>query len=178
LDKGLIININIVLGFISTILAMIFFLFKPLHIKEQSFEDIPLFELSMFTIYEINTMSLDSILIGTDGARYKDRYKIHNLNYTDNTKKYIANIKANDSIYKDDIMTMYGDVDYNREDGLSFLSDEAIYNKHNGIMKTNKHYVAYRGDNKIIGSSLTYNNLKNRIKSKNITAIYQLSEKQ
>ena len=177
MDKGLSININILFSVISVTLAVIFFVFKPLDIKEQSFTNVPLFEVSSFTIYEINTLGLDSILLGTKGTRYADRYDIDNINFTDNTKKYIANVKANNGIYKDDIITLQQDVIYNREDGLSFSSDEAIYNKKNGILKTNYQYVAYRGENKIVGSSLTYNNLKNTIKSKNTIVTYQLREK-
>lgn len=156
---------------------MIFFLFKPLSIKEQSFTDVPLFEVGLFTIYEINTFGLDSILLGTKATRYVDRYDMDNVNFTDNTQKYIANIKANNGVYKNDIITLKQDVIYNREDGLSFSSDEAIYNKKNSIVKTNHKYVAYSGKNKLVGSSLVYNNLKNRTKSKNITVTYQLREK-
>jgi hypothetical protein len=177
LDKGLKININILFGFISVGLAMIFFIFKPLDIKEQSFNDVPLFEVNLFTIYEINTFGLDSILVGTKGTRYTNRYDIDNVNFTDNTKKYIANVKANNGVYKDDIITLKHDVVYNREDGISFSSDEAVYNKKNSIVKTNYKYIAYNGKNKLIGSSLVYDNVKNRTKSKNITVIYQLREK-
>ena len=177
MDKGLNININILFSVISVALAMIFFIFKPLDIKEQSFTDVPLFEVSSFTIYEINTLGLDSILLGTKGTRYADRYDIDNINFTDNTKKYIANVKASNGIYKDDIITLKQDVIYNREDGLSFFSDEAIYNKTDSILKTNYQYVAYRGKNKIVGSSLIYNNLKNKIQSKNTIVTYQLREK-
>jgi len=175
--KGLSININILFSVISSGLLMIFFLFKPLDVKKQSFNDVPLFEVGSFTIYEINTFGLDSVLIGTKGIRYTDRYDIDNVNFTDNTQKYIANIKANNGVYKNDIITLKNDVVYNREDGLSFFSDEAIYNKKSSILKTNHKYVAYSGKNKLVGSSLVYNNLKNITKSKNITATYQLSEK-
>lgn len=177
MDKGLKININILFSVISALLAIIFFEFKPLNIKEQSFTDVPLFEVDTFTIYEINTFGLDSILLGTKGTRYADRYKIDNVNFTDNTKKYIANIKANKGIYKNDIITLTGDVLYNREDGLSFSSDEAIYDKKSSIIYTNHKYIAYQGKNRFTGTSLIYNNLTNKIKSKNITTIYQLREK-
>lgn len=161
----------------SIILAIVFFVFKPLDIKEQSFNDVPLFEVSSFTIYEINTFGLDSILLGTKGTRYVDRYDIENVNFTDNTKKYIANIKANNGIYKNDIITLIEDVLYNREDGLSFSSDEAIYDKKSSIVQTHHKYIAYQGKNRLTGTSLVYNNLTNKIKSKNITIIYQLKEK-
>lgn len=176
MDKGLNINIHIIFSFIAAFLSMIFFVFKPLNIKEQSFEDVPVFELKSFAIYEIDSLGLESILAGTKGIRYSDRYNIKNVNFTDNTKKYVANIKANSGIYKDDIITLHKDVVYHRADGLNFTSDEAIYSKITSIVKTNKKYVAYSGSNKLIGTSLIYDNLKNKIKSNNITAIYTLRE--
>ena len=176
MDKGLNINIHIIFSFIAAFLAMIFFVFKPLHIKEQSFKDVPVFELKSFMIYEIDSLGLESILAGTHGTRYVDRYKIKDVNFTDNSKKYIANIKANDGTYKDDIITLHKDVVYHREDGLRFFSDEAIYDKRTSIVKTDKKYLAYRENNRLTGTSLVYDNLKNRMKSNNITAIYKLRE--
>jgi len=156
---------------------LIFALFKPLNIKKQSFDDVPVFELTSFIIYEINTIGLDSIILGTKAIRYSDRYTISNINYTDNSQKYIANIKANSGIYKNDIVNLKGDVVYTREDGLNFESDTAKYDKKTSIVSTKSKYRAYNQDHLIVGSSLKYNNILNKIKSKNVISTYQLREK-
>jgi len=108
---------------------MIFFLFKPLNIKEQNFTDIPLFELETFILYELNTQGLATLMIGTEGIRYANRYQIKDIDYTDNSKQYIANMKAKHSIYQDEIVHLNGDVVYSREDGLVFTTQEIEYNK-------------------------------------------------
>ncbi|SMP88921.1 Lipopolysaccharide-assembly, LptC-related, partial [Epsilonproteobacteria bacterium SCGC AD-308-P11] len=118
-------NINIIFIIISIGLMMIFFLFKPMHIKQQEFVDVPLFELSSFSLYELNKKGLNNTMIGTKGTRYSDRYTVENIDYTDNSEKFIANMKADNGIYKDDIVYLEGNVTYTREDGLVFFTQSA-----------------------------------------------------
>jgi len=147
-----------------------------MNIKQQEFVDVPLFELSTFIIYEINKVGLDTMMIGTRAIRYADRYRIDNINYTDNTQEYIANMKANNGLYKNDILTLTGDVIYNREDGLVMETSKAVYNKKNTVTTIENDYVSYRGSNRVIGSSAKYNNKLNKIASKNVIAKYQIKE--
>lgn len=156
---------------------MIFFLFKPLNIKEQNFTDIPLFELETFILYELNTQGLATLMIGTEGIRYANRYQIKDIDYTDNSKQYIANMKAKHGIYKDEIVHLNGDVVYSREDGLVFTTQEIEYNKKTSVAHTDKAYVAYKGENIVRGESLDYNNLLNRSNSTNVVANYKIMEK-
>jgi LPS export ABC transporter protein LptC len=165
-------NINIFFFTISIGLMMIYFLFKPMHIKQQKFVDVPLFELSSFTIYELGEKGLNNLILGTKATRYQDRYTITDMDYTDNSRDYIANMKANDGLYKNDIVDLNGDVVYTREDGLVFNTQTATYNKKTSVAYTNSNYVLHRGKDKIIGTSLRYNNLLNTISSKNVVAKY------
>lgn len=144
--------------------------------KQQKFVDVPLFELSTFITYEINKIGLDTMMLGTRAIRYTNRYTVDNINFTDNTKEYIANIKANTGVYKQDILTLNGNVVYTRADGLILETSKAIYNKTNGITTIDNDYVLYKGDNKVIGSSAKYNGVSNKIVSKNVTAKYQIKE--
>lgn len=148
-----------------------------MNLKQQKFVDVPLFELSTFVIYEINKVDLDTIMIGAKAIRYANRYSVDNINYTDNTQKYIANMRANNGTYKNDILTLTGNVVYSREDGLVMKTNKAIYNKKNKLATINNDYVAYQGNNKVIGSSAIYNNKLNKITSKNVIVKYQLKEK-
>ncbi|MEA3331304.1 MAG: LPS export ABC transporter periplasmic protein LptC [Campylobacterota bacterium] len=169
-------NINIFFLFISIGLLMIFFLFKPLDIKEREFVDIPVFELKSFTLYELNTKGLSTIMIGDSAIRYSDRYRVSNINYTDNSKEYIANMKADNGTYKDEIVNLNGNVIYQREDGLSFETQKASYNKKTKIAYANTDYISYMGTNRVVGKSLIYNNLSKRVKSQSVVAKYQLQE--
>ncbi|WP_455756046.1 LPS export ABC transporter periplasmic protein LptC [Sulfurimonas sp.] len=168
-------NINIFFLLIVAGLSMIFFLFKPLNIKEQKFDDIPLFELEKFKLIELSNSGLTTILDGAKGIKYSDRYEILHVDYTDNSKKYLANMKANNGLYKGDTINLNGDVVYSREDGLSFKTQKATYSKKTNIAKSTTNYVSYLGNNKIEGSYIEYNNLTKVIKSKNIKANYQLN---
>ena len=174
--KGLHININIFLTIVTSILFLIFIMFKPLEIKQQKFHDVPLFELHDFTLYELNSKGLITILLGDKGTRYADRYTIKNMDYTDNSKKYIANMISDNGIYKNERIKLQGNVVYVREDGLTFKSQKAIYNKKTADIISNTKYIAYLNDNKVIGTYIKYNNISKKMHSKNVFATYQLKK--
>jgi len=155
---------------------MIFTLLNPLKVKQQDFVDVPLFELFTFVMHEINPNGLDNTMNGSSALRYSDRYTIENVNYTDNTKKFIANMKANHGVYKNDILDLEGEVVYTREDGLTLETSKARYNKTTAIVSINKKYITYQGSNKIIGSSAVFNNIKNKLTSKNVIVKYKIRE--
>lgn len=156
---------------------MIFFLFEPMKIKQQKFGDVPMFELTSFTLHELNKVGLQTVMIGDAAVRYEDRYTVSNIDYTDNSREYIANMKAKQGLYKDNIVELEKDVVYTREDGLTFETNKAIYNKNTSIATTDSDYISYRENNVVEGSFVKYNNSLNRVNSKNVTATYQLKEK-
>jgi len=156
---------------------MIFFLFKPLNIKEQKFTDVPLFEISTFTLLEFSDKGLITLMKGSNAIRYSNRYKVTDVDFTDNAKEYRANMKADHGLYKNEVIDLKGDVLYTREDGLTFESETANYDKKTKVAHTNSNYVSYLDKNRATGSSLTYNNLSKKIESKNIIVNYQLKGK-
>jgi len=155
----------------------IFFLFKPMDIKKQKFIDVPLFELTSFTLHELNRVGLQTIMTGDSAVRYSDRYSVAYIDYTDNSKEYIANMRARHGLYKDDIVELEDDVVYSREDGFTFETSRVIYDKKTTIAIADADYVSYRDKNIVNGSFVKYNNSLNRVESKNVTAIYQLEER-
>ncbi|MBU0720591.1 LPS export ABC transporter periplasmic protein LptC [bacterium] len=169
-------NINIFFVIIASGLLMIFFLFKPLDIKQQKFIDVPLFQLDSFNLHELNQKGLSTLMSGTNATRYSDRYTVKDIDYTDNSRTYIANMKASDGIYKNEIVEISGNVVYTREDGLTFQTQSAVYNKKTKIAYTDKDYVSYRNDDRVEGTSLKYNNLLGKAYSTNVVAVYQLQE--
>lgn len=172
-------NINIFFIVITLALSVIFVGFKPMVIKKQKFVETPMFQLDTFSMHELNQAGLITIMKGSYATRYSDRYKVENIDYTDNSKKYIANVKANDGLYKDKdgILKLQGNVIYTREDGLTFKTSKAVYDKNTSIVKTDEKYILYRDENNITGTSLSYDNVKNRVKSKQVFAVYQLKER-
>ncbi len=170
-------NINIFFLIITSFLFIILFTFKPLDIKQQDFVDVPLFNISYFTMYELDNYGLVTQMNGTNGIRYEDRYTVKDIDYTDNSKEYIANMKADNGIYKGDVVNLDGNVVYFREDGLTFETQHAVYNKKTSISRADGDYVLYQGDNIAVGKKLTYNNLSEKITSKHVTMKYQLKER-
>lgn len=117
-------------------------------------------------------------MIGKEGVRYSDRYTVKGIDYTDNSKHYIANMKANDGLYQNDIVDLSGDVSYSREDGLMFKTQNVVYNKQTHISVVKSEYEAFRDNDTVIGTYLKYNNELNRIESDNVTAKYNMQESQ
>jgi len=149
-----------------------------MHIKQQAFVDVPLFELKDFTMYELDRKGLRTIMLGSAATRYSNRYTVQNIDYTDNEKEeYIANMKAQHGIYKDNIVTLSGNVAYVRDDGLTFKTQKAVYKKKTSSVVSDVGYVAYLNDSIIKGSYIRYNNKKNRIFSKNVRAKIELQER-
>jgi hypothetical protein len=147
-----------------------------LDVKKQDFVDIPLFELTSFVIYEINKVGLEDMIIGSSAIRYSDRYAFENIDYTDNSKELIANMKANNGIYENDILSLQGDVTYSREDGFTLETTQAVYDKKTSVATISANYVAHKDDNEVRGSSAEYDNSLKKSKSKNVTVKYQIRE--
>lgn len=169
-------NINVFFSIVSLVLIAILVSFKPRDMEAQKYGDLPLFNISLFTMYEFDTDGLRSIMSGQEGTRYEDRYTIKLMNYTDNTKEYVANMKSNSGIYTDDNVYLDGDVVYYRDDGLTFETQNAVYNKTTTILSTDGKFALYRGDNKFIGKKLKYNNSLNTIQSSDVSVVYQLEK--
>jgi len=169
-------NINIFFIIIFGGLISIYQFFKPIHIEQQTFVDIPLFEMKDFTLYELNEIGLTTLMKGDNAIRYSDRYLVSNINFTDNSKEYIVNMVAGSGIYTEKSVALKDNIHFSREDGISFQTDKATYYKEANIITTAGKYSSTIGNNTISGDSLTYYNIKKRIKSKNIVAIYQLGE--
>lgn len=170
-------NINYFFFAASSALLMIFFLFDPIDIKENSAEDIELFSISHFTMYEFDAKGLITLMNGSEAIRYSDRYKVYDIDYTDNSKEFVANMKSNKGIYKDDIVYLDGDIVYKREDGLTFETQKATYDKKTSIAIAEGKYLLYRDANRVIGEGLNYNSSIEKVTSRNVTAKYQLKEK-
>ena len=155
---------------------MILVLFKPLEIKEQAFVDIPLLEMSKFIMYELDTTGLQTFMAGNKSLRYANRYVVDEIDFTDNSKKFISNMKADLGVYKNSNIKLKGNIIYIREDGLEIKSKSMMYNTKTSVAKTDEEFEAYMGDNSMNGSSIIYNSEKKYLKSKNVTMTYKLQE--
>ena len=169
-------NINILLSLIFVGLAMIYFLFEPMKIKKLDTKEVPLFSLNTFTLYELDKFGLTALMKGSKGTRYSNRYEVKDIDYTDNSNEFKANMKAKNGLYKSEVVHLNGDVFFKRTDGLRYFSQKAVYNKKTDVSTSDADYVASMGDNQIYGDYILYDAKKEKIKSKNIYAIYKIKE--
>ena len=167
-------NINFYLISITAGLAMIYIFFNPMKLPANNHQEIPQLEITDFTVYDLSKNGLASIFQAQKGFRYKDRYEATDINYTDTSKKYIANISSKFGIYKDSILTMNQDVIYKRADGLTFTSDAGSYNETTGVLTTPDKYVSYKNNDRITGTKLHYNSKDGAFASKGIFATYEI----
>lgn len=167
-------NVNLFFIAIASGLAMIYFFFHPMKLGKLNQKEIAQLELEDFTISDIDTKGLKSVFKGTKGYRYLDRYEAFDVNYTDNSKQYRANLQADFGVYKDQVVQMYGDLVYKRSDGLVYISDDGSYNQKNGVLRTQGKYFSYRKDDRISGKNLMYDSKTEKATSDDVDAIYQL----
>ena len=159
-------------------MMMIYFFFQPLTIKQQKFVDVPLLDLRNFTLYKLDTKGLKTIMAGDKALRFKDRYTVDAIDFTDNSKMFVSNMKADYGIYKNNIVDLKSHVTYVREDGLSFKSNSMLYNTKTTIAKTKDSYIAYKDKSTIIGKGLEYNSKLQTLNSNKVTITYKLKEEE
>lgn len=155
---------------------MIYVLFEPLTIKEREFEDVPVFEINSFIMYELNEKGLKTLMTGDKTLKYEDRYTVDTIDFTDQSKGFISNMKADRGLYKEDIVNLNGDIRYVREDGLMFQSEAMTYNTTTAVANTTSSYTASKNKSTMTGTSLEYHSIPNTMKSKNIVIKYQLED--
>lgn len=170
-------NINIFFVAIFSGLLMVLLLFKPLDQKTSKLNEIPLLELKNFKLTELDKTGLSNVLNASLGYKYKNRYILEKLSYIDSTDKHITNIQADRGIYKGDILSLSENVGYFREDGVSFETQIAKYNKKIKLISSPTSYVSYIRGSTATGSSLTYNNKSGIINSKDVTVNYKIKER-
>jgi len=133
-------------------------------------------ELEQFTMYEFTPYGLKTLMFGQSGTKYNERFVVKKMDYTDKSQDYIANMKADNGLYQNELVTLLGHVVYSRSNGFVFTTEKLTYNKKSSVAISNVGYTAYIGDNIVEGSYIKYNNILNKIYSKNIDATYQLQE--
>ncbi|MBA1437436.1 MAG: LPS export ABC transporter periplasmic protein LptC [Epsilonproteobacteria bacterium] len=147
---------------------------RPQNYTSKKMGDIPLLHVTDFTMYELDTQGLKTLMLGGQVYRYADRYTIDKIDHTDNSKTHITNLRADFGIYKNDILTLDGNVTLVRDDGVSYVTQHAKYYKKKGLFVGNTDYILTQGKNRLTGTYVDHNNISGKIHSKNIFATYFL----
>ncbi len=170
-------NVNLFFLTIAFGLIGIYVFLRPMVIEKEEKREIALLDLKQFTVYKLEKQGLQSIMTGSSGERYIDRYEVYDTNYTDNSHSYVQHMASDFAFYRGDEVHLEGNVRYEREDGLTFFSNEALYNQKNGIAKTKGSFTVTQNQDKVKGTRLYYNSTNGKIRAKNITGYYTLRNK-
>lgn len=137
-------------------------------------EEVPKFELESFVVYEISAAGIDRFFEGEQGKRFEDRYEVSSAKFSNNSKDLFESISANEALYKDDVITLEGNVHYVREDGLEFRSDEGKYDTPHALVSTRGGFVITQNANRVNGTQLLLNTQDKTVSANAISASYQL----
>lgn len=168
-------SINRFFFFILALLIGMFGYFKPYEKKEYEVREVPQFELDQFVIYEITHAKIDRFFEGEHGKHFEDRYEIRDAKFTNNTKAMIESIRADEALYKENLISLNGDVHYVREDGFQFRSSEGTYDQNSSLIQTRGAFVITKKGTKIEGEHLDYNVNADRVSADKVRGSYQLN---
>lgn len=154
----------------------LFVFLKPESYMQSSTMNVPQLEISDFTLYELDTSGVKSIVNGTTGRQYTAHYEVQNVHYIENENKLGEHLYADNGIFKGDIAYLNDNVRYFREDGLSFESDYAVYNTNKEHLFVPSKFVLTQNENVIYGKDLNYYSVTGKINAKNINANYYIED--
>ena len=170
-------NINTLILLIGMLLGGIFFFFKPLAIKQNHNAEIAQLELHNFMMYEFDRQKLVDIATGEKALRYKDRDLLYNFVFNDNSNNTLVSLSADKGRYQNDTIDLHGHVLYTKSDDIEFKSEHVFYDRKHAFAKSDVPFTASMGKNRVEGKTLYYDLKRDRIKSKDIYAVYTLQNR-
>lgn len=157
--------------------ASLLIMLKPQQYQKTDGEKIPQMEIEDFTLYEINTEGVKSVVSGTIGRQYDLYYEVENAHYVENKNRMGEHLYADRGKFEKDIAYLNENVRYFRDDGLSFESDHAVYDTKKELLYVPKSFVLTQNENIIYGNELHYNAKSGDIDAKQISASYYMKDK-
>lgn len=170
-------NINTLILLIGTLLGSIFFFFKPLAIKQNNNAEVAQLELHNFMMYEFDRRKLVDIATGEKALRYRDRDLLYNFVFNDNSNNAIVSLSADEGKYKNDTIDLRGHVLYTKSDDIEFKSEHVFYDRKHAFAKSDVPFRAVMGNSRVEGKTLYYDLKRDRIKSKDIYAVYSIQNR-
>lgn len=167
-------SINLFFFLILGLLVGMFSYFKPHEKQDYKAQEVPQFELEQFVIYEITPSKIDRFFEGEHGKHFEDRYEISGAKFTNNAKPLLESIRADDALYKGDLITLKGNVHYSRSDGLEFRSSEGMYDQNHSLIQTKGPFVLTKDQHKIEGTRLNYDLIHDTTSSDQVRGSYQI----
>jgi len=165
-------------GFFLLILIFLigmFGYFDPYERQKQEVREVPQFELDQFVIYEITRAKIDRFFQGAHGKHFIDRYEIRDAKFTNNSKTMVESIRADQVLYKENLISLDGNVHYVREDGFQFRSSEGSYDQNTSVIRTKGTFVLTKDGNQVDGTHLDYNVNLDTVSADKVRGSYQFN---
>ena len=164
--------------FLLFLFSMALFVFlKPQSYVNVSEKNVALLEIEDFTLYEINTDGVQSVVSGTIGWQYANHYEVQKAHFVQNKNKLGEHIYADKGVFEQNTAYLDDNVRYFREDGLSFESDLAVYNTKKEQLSVPEKFVLTQNKHVVYGSNLDYNSHTGLMQAQKIDANYYIEEK-
>jgi LPS export ABC transporter protein LptC len=167
-------SINVFFAVLLGGLLAMFAYFKPSTPQNKNTKEVPKIELESFVVYEISARGVDRFFEGNVGKRFNDRYEVSSAKFSNNSKQLFESIRADEARYKDDFLTLTGNVHYVREDGLEFRSAEGTFDQNISVIRTKGPFVITQNHNRIDGTRLYYNTDQDTVTADAVRGSYQL----
>ncbi|MBN2767783.1 MAG: hypothetical protein JXQ68_01660 [Campylobacterales bacterium] len=117
---------------------------------------------------EVDKNSTISSAFAMSGTRVKDTLRLKNIKFSNSDIKYLI---GNNSTYKNNVITLNGDVKMLTVDGLYCETQSARYTKDDRVIYILKPFRGHMGENRLDGDTLRYFLNEKRILVENPRAI-------
>lgn len=155
----------------------VFVFLKPQSYKQNTDDNVPRLEIEDFTLYEISTEGVQSVVSGTLGRQYPSHYEVENSHYIQNKNQLGEHLYSDKGVFEKNTAYLNDNVRYFREDGLSFESDHAVYDTKKEFLYVPDNFILTHNENIIYGKELYYYSQTGEISAQNIDANYYIQEK-
>ncbi|MEA3522489.1 MAG: LPS export ABC transporter periplasmic protein LptC [Campylobacterota bacterium] len=170
-------NINLFFIIVIALLLSVFIFFKPLEVNLPDHKEIAQLELKNFEIYEVNQEGVKSILEGERGERYENRYEVIDATFKDASKEKIEVMHADYGRYQNDKIYLKENVIYAQDNGITFQSDEAMYDINASLITTQRTFIMTSKENYFKGQKLKFNTKENIMFANTVSGSYNLEQK-
>lgn len=131
-------------------------IFEPFGSSAGASEKMAQIELDKFALYEFNERGLEHFFEAEKGQKFENYYDIENGKFSSNSRSYFETIRSDYARYNEDSIHLKGNVLYEREDGLTFRSQDGEYNQNQSTIKTDHSFVITKGSSRVEGNHLFY----------------------
>ncbi len=170
-------NVTLFYLFIGAVLGAVFFFFKPLKVDIASPGELAQIELNDFTVHEVTEAGVKTILSGVHARRFADRYEVDTFHLMDRSQGHVEQMQAAEGSYREPLVSLRGDVRFERDDGIVFETQSADYNQSSGVVSTPGRFVLWQAADRVEGTKLYYNIKSGEITAKKIAGTYTLKER-